>query len=378
MNKKVRIEIPWTKFRIEIPWTKFNEEEIQTIIAILFHSLGYSIHHLHKADRANEGGADLVVKKGKETIAIAVKIKPRHQDRYQLLELSRRAEKKKIYIYIQTPTKKFLESMELDGKNVEFWDITKLNNFFIEKNMYLTVNLIFENHRIHDKLELIKYLFSQLWFKSEKIKKKKFKKMTKKSFFLLWRLKDSSVTIHQTNNLLISSITDTPLNFHNRELNEQFVRTFLKYLDYLELKIASFEKYFIEFYKMNQELVDNSIIENLARSQWFMIASYKPRKNLNTLQEELKKAIKNEKIFKELTNNPIENLQDSDMEEYYKKLENSNDVWMSIKGQISDLLLIGQGIEEIIDDIVNEYFNDYAMLDTMKDFEEYGDMIDPE
>lgn len=43
---------------IQIPWKNFTEEEIQTFISMLFHSIGYNIEELHKSDRANENGAN--------------------------------------------------------------------------------------------------------------------------------------------------------------------------------------------------------------------------------------------------------------------------------------------------------------------------------
>src|SRR3972149_1595187 len=62
-------------YRIEIDWNQFSELEIQTLIAILFQSLDYSVENWHNADRAREDRADLIVRNNKESIAIAVKIK---------------------------------------------------------------------------------------------------------------------------------------------------------------------------------------------------------------------------------------------------------------------------------------------------------------
>ena len=58
-----------------------------------------------KSDRANENGADLIVKDKTEEIAIAVKIKPDQKDRYQLIELSRRQEKEKYMSILKLPLK---------------------------------------------------------------------------------------------------------------------------------------------------------------------------------------------------------------------------------------------------------------------------------
>lgn len=121
------------EYKIEIDWDKFDEPQIQTLIAILFQSIGYSSDNWHQSDRAREEGADLVLKKSKESIALAVKIKPKNNDRQQLSDLSKRAEQKKIYVYIQTPSGKFRESMrEYEGK-VDFWGKKGINDFFVTK-----------------------------------------------------------------------------------------------------------------------------------------------------------------------------------------------------------------------------------------------------
>ena len=122
------------EYKLEIDWSQFDEPQIQTLIAISFHSIGYSIQNWHKADRSREVGADLVLSKSKDKIALAVKIKPKNSDRQQLSDLSKRQENRKIYVHIQTPSGMFHDSMdEYEGK-VEFWDGQKLNEFFVKKD----------------------------------------------------------------------------------------------------------------------------------------------------------------------------------------------------------------------------------------------------
>ncbi len=138
------------EYKIEVNWGNYNEPQIQALIAILFHTIGYFPENLHKADRAREEGADLVLKRGKHNIAIAVKIKPKNADRQQLSDLSKRTEQRRIYVYTQTPSGKFRESMsEYDGI-VEFWNREKLNGFFVSKNLGFTVSLIFDDNDLSD------------------------------------------------------------------------------------------------------------------------------------------------------------------------------------------------------------------------------------
>jgi len=353
---------------LEIPWKKFTEEEIQTFIGMLFHSLEYHVEELHKSDRANEGGADVVAKKEDESIAIAVKIKPDNKDRPQLIDLSKRKEKKKIYVYIDTPTKKFLDFMKIH-KKVEFWDIKKLNDFFISKNIYFAANIIFDNHSINEKLSLIQYILYQSWKKSHKAKKKKIKQLDKKSFFMLWRLKDMAVTLHQTNNL-IERLFETPIKNKNDELNIHFLKIFLDYLDILESKISEFITFFVQFHIKNKELVNNSIAEQSNRSHWLWIAHHQPLNDLRVLKRELKDAIKEKKLYEDLVKGLYQAPEDKELKKYEEEIAKGNDIWQAIHKKLKDLSIFGSGVEEIIDDIVKEYFQDYNTLTGMKQFDD--------
>lgn len=356
--------------KIQIPWQKFNEEEIQHLIAMLFHTLNYHIEYLHKSDRANEEGADIIVKNKKETIAIAVKIKPNNKDRPQLIDLSKRKEKKKIYVYINTPTKKFLDFTKR-YKNVEFWDAKTLNNFFIEKNLYFSSFIIFDNHPINEKLIEIKEFLFWLWNLSQEKKKKEIKPLDKDSFFLLWRLKDAAVVLNQTN-YLIERIFDDPFNFKSKKLDEHFIRIFLNYLDTLETKIDSFLKYFCKFFKKNKDIVLNSIIEHSTRSHWFWIAGYKPLNDISFLKSELKEAIETKKSLDELNKlrNKLNKKKKKEIEDYEKEALRNNNVWSAIQEKLKSLHYLGEGIEYVIDDIFRENFNESNRLDITKDLDE--------
>lgn len=355
---------------LEIPWKRFKEEEIQALITMLFHSLDYHIRELHKSDRANECGADIVAKKGDESIAIAVKIKPSHKDRYQLIELSRRQEKEKIYVYIETPTKKFSDSMQKDGKEVEFWDIKKFNEFFASKNLFFAANIIFDNHPINDKLSVIKFLLYNLWKESSKAKKNKIKPLDKKSFFMLWRLKDMAVTLHQTNSL-IERLFETPINNKNQELNLHFLNMFLDYLNILESKISEFLTFFAQFHLKNKELVNNSIVEQSGRSHWLQISHHQPLNNLHILKKELREAIRDKKLYNELAGKIGKVPENKELKKYQEEMIKGNDIWQAIHKKLKDLSIFGSGVEEIIDDIVKEYFQDYDTLSGMKQFDDF-------
>lgn len=339
------------EYRIEIDWSQFDEPQIQTLIAILFQSIDYSIEYLHQADRAREEGADLVVKKPTDSIALAVKIKPKNKDRQQLSDLSKRNERKKIYVYIQTPSGKFRESMsEYDGK-VDFWDEKKLNDFFVKENLGFTSNLIFDSHKIsHTILESQRTLI-ELHNKCLTLNKKATRKLDRKSFLLLFRLKDDAVSLHKPNENMIT-LLEKPLNIKNRRLNEHFLKIFLEYMDILNTRLTSFMYYFGIFYKQNEDLVHNSMIEHIGESHWLWICHYKSDNSLFSLQKELKEVIKTDKLLK--------GFPDKEEEKYWRERAKNNDVWSAMESRVRSLMIFGEGVEAIIDDIVEECAQEYA------------------
>jgi len=358
-----------TETKTQIPWDKFSEEEIQHLISMLFFNLNYHIEHLHKSDRANESGADIIVKKGKENIAIAVKIKPDNKDRTQLIDLVARRESKKIYIYIKTPTSKFINFIKKYNKKVEFWDAKKLNDFFFQKNPYFSSYIIFDNHQINDSLIEIKELLFWLLELSKDAAKKEFSPMDKESHFLLWRLKDASVVLNQTN-FLIERLFEEPFNFKNKIFEEHFIRIFLNYLDTLQIKIISFKKYFLKFLEKNPQLVLNSISEHSSSSHWFFISGYNPINDISVLKNELNEAIENKKLLNILHKN-IKKKRYRDIEEYEKDIAKGNDIWKAIQNKLKSLHYLGEGIEYVIDDILTQNFNDPDRLDIAKDFDDF-------
>ena len=84
--------------KMNINWNVYTEEQIHLIICLFYQSLEYHVRNLHESDRSHEKGADIVIEKGEESIAIAVKIKPVKTDRDQVIDLSNRLEKKKVHL----------------------------------------------------------------------------------------------------------------------------------------------------------------------------------------------------------------------------------------------------------------------------------------
>ena len=57
-------------------WDPFREEFVIEIVEKAYQRLDYSVANLHRDERVNENGADLLCEKDDEEIAIQVKILP--------------------------------------------------------------------------------------------------------------------------------------------------------------------------------------------------------------------------------------------------------------------------------------------------------------
>ncbi|MHA1748909.1 MAG: hypothetical protein ACTSYF_09760, partial [Promethearchaeota archaeon] len=134
-----------------ILWDKYSEDEIRNIIKIHYKWRGYKIIDLHESDRRGERGADLVVWKPSEAekIAIAIKIKPKKQDIYQLEELSKREEKEKKYIFIKDPATDFYSKMKSFDNVVDFWDNEKLLYEISSSTPDLALKITTQNHPLY-------------------------------------------------------------------------------------------------------------------------------------------------------------------------------------------------------------------------------------
>lgn len=345
--------------RLTIKFEEFSEENIQVIIGSVFHQKGYKIDYLHFSDRSNEDGADLIVSKGKEKIAIGVKIKPDKQDTSQLLELNDRSEKRKIYVYISTPTKKFIDFME-KCKNIEYWDLTLLNNFIFENNLYFFSNLLFREHPTIRHLEMIKYFFFGLYKKCKKLDKIKLEEMDKKSITQLWRLKDFSVVINKIPQHTLYFF-EKPLIKEDKELNVHFLNLFLDFLDSLEKPTENYLGTFIKFYEKNKVLVDNSIIEMRGRSHWIYLNAFDSNIDFEKMLKSIREILIDEKKELNLLKEKMKNKEDKKIIKEIEEMSKSNSVWIAIKDWIKDLQKIGYFLEESTDDILSEYLRDYTI-----------------
>ncbi len=345
--------------RLIIKFDDHTEEGIQIILGTVYHKLGYKVDYLHLSDRANEDGADLIVSNNKEKIAIAVKKKPDKKDTSQLLELNDRNEDKKIYVYTFTPTKKFLDFMKKCNK-VEYWDLRGLNKFIFDNNLYFFSNLLFREHNTMRHLEILKYLFFRIWNKCRKMEKKKVGEMNKKSVTQLWRLKDFSVIVNK-----IPEHTrfffDDPLQINDEKLNLHFLNLFLDFMNSLEQPTLSYLGWFLDFYKNNENLINNSIIEMGDRSHWFQLSYFDSNIDFDDLLKSIKESIGDEKKELELLKKKAKYKEDKEEIKRMEEMSKSNSVWSAMGFWIKQLHNAGYFLEEVADDILSEYLRDYTI-----------------
>ena len=109
-------------------WNDLDEIQIQNCIEEAFLNKGYDVKNLHKSERRNEDGIDIICKNGAEKIGIAVKIKPRKGDIDQLKKFQTHKDIRKIYIYVDHPTTHFEKEIEKYNENeIEFWNWDRLH-----------------------------------------------------------------------------------------------------------------------------------------------------------------------------------------------------------------------------------------------------------
>ena len=186
--------------------------------------------------------------------------------------------------------------------------------------------------------------------KCENLEKKTPKGLDSQSLKWLFRLKDSGVSLNKTNENVIT-LLEKPINIKKKGLNEHFLRLFIEYLDILNLRLVSFLHYFELFYNRNEDLVNNSIIENDGRSHWLALLQYRPDNSLPRLKEELREAIKYDKVLKTFKKRDTY----KELEIKRKEQSKNNDVWAVMESRVRNLMIFGAGIEAIVDDIVDEY-----------------------
>jgi len=249
-------------FRIN--WKDYSEPDIQDLLDIYYTSLGYDVINWHERDRANENAADLTAKYGKKDIAIAVKLSPSKGDREQVSDLADRLEKRKIYYYVNQPTKAFDEKMKKQ-ENVEFKNMDSFIQDCYKNNISLFFDIMLCNNTTLSKdLNQAKYVILKMFSLKTKKANKTFA-LSNESLRILWRIKDISVQLHKCSEQLM-------IFYDNRgEPTHEDVKRFLIQLKCFELIMQNLPGFLNQFLEKNKGFISQNVKNTCEDSDWLYL-----------------------------------------------------------------------------------------------------------
>lgn len=351
-----------------IPWEKYSEDELRKIIKVFYKETGFKVDDLHEADRRGEKGADLIVYKPGESekIAIALKVKPKKSDIYQLQELGNRNERQKRYIYIETPATDFYFEMD-KHKNVDFWDSKKLEYEISSSHHSFALWIIVSNSPLFACIAQIEHslrLVRQKWKNKEKFEGKD---LPDSNFYReIWRLKDDFSSLNKSLQLLQYIFEDDLERIESLPIEEQNYRVemILKYMGCSAypaesiVQIADLFNRFSKFIKEYGKMVSSVVERTHDRSNWLyyikgLDTSLMPGSVLSALSSEVEEQmdwkLPKMSIVEELIAEKL------DRREYQKPSYEISKIWQAL-GASAFM------IEEFIDDLFS-----YALEKTFRE-----------
>lgn len=133
-------------------WENVDEIEISNCIEGIYNASGWKVRNLHREDRVHEKGTDLLCNKNNENVAFACKKRPDTSDIKQLETFFDNTKgMKRIYVYINPPTRPFQEKLDELKDEVEIWDSDKLHKELVCHEsvpylcFYFSAHLIYQN-----------------------------------------------------------------------------------------------------------------------------------------------------------------------------------------------------------------------------------------
>lgn len=148
-------------YLVEI-WKDFNEIFVLKLLEVSFRKQGYRVENRHTTDRPHESGIDLLCQRDQEEITLQAKIKPRKGDISQFdCFVSNSANKRAIYVNVQSPTISFTTHIEESPHNVEFWNVAQLHEFLVRNENTEYLCLHFSKHPLVLALAKVHNLISE-------------------------------------------------------------------------------------------------------------------------------------------------------------------------------------------------------------------------
>lgn len=143
----------------------------------------------HTTDRPHESGIDLLCQKDQEEIALQAKIKPRKGDRTQFDRfVSNAANRRAIYVNVQSPTRSFMTHIAESPHDVEFWNTTQLHEFLVRNENTEYLCLCFSKHSLVLALGEVHDLISERR-RTNYVRQR----LSAEELATLWSAKDNSV-----------------------------------------------------------------------------------------------------------------------------------------------------------------------------------------
>lgn len=188
-------------------WDNHDEDDILDCIEEACRNSYDLVENFHKKDRVHENSVDIYCQKTDEKVNFQAKFKPGKKDIEQLKKFSKSAADKRIYVYIEQPSRPFKERMTKLESLIDFWDDKKLHEFLLENHSQLYIRFTFLGCRlVKDIREVLFKIFSY----------SKLDPMHLEYSMLddWWDFKDRAVKLH-------SSLEHTELLWTNRLLSQK-------------------------------------------------------------------------------------------------------------------------------------------------------------
>lgn len=340
---------------IEIPWGRFSEEELLVIISAFYEHLGFGVYNLHRIQRSEERGADLILsKEGKRVAAIGVKIKPRKKDAYQLIELSRRKEKDKIYVFIGEATPQFKEEMERYRQKIHFLNAKELTHTFFENTPYFASNLFLDTTIFSLLTARIRNLFLTIYHDAKKESPEP-GGFDESSLKTLWRLKDNSAVLYKTNLFFMEMFDHLDKSKFTKEGAHALLRGYDCLLALMGDAAKEFERFLKEFLNENRNFIKRVVQETRIGSNWAYIFSFKilsPGSVEDVITTEKEREVEEKELVKKISASLSKKMPRAPP----KITKDFLAIFSSIENTCMGFKKFWWGVEEVIDD-----FFDYAL-----------------
>jgi len=267
---------------LKIPWGEYSEEEIQGIVYQYFLSLDYRVDWFHLEDKNKEKqmGCDLLCSKDKETIAIAVKKRPKSEDITQLQRLARKNYTKRIYLSVEKPTPSFRDSAKKYGEKIVTWEIGDFERLLRTEDQGLQI-LACIYYSNSDFVKVSVNFLTNLHSVTKVIDRQEIARNVSKPMPCLWQLKDLAVTMRKPVEILLSILED-PTFVKGVKSDASFV-IFLKTLESLEWSMKSFVDIWTRMLKNDDSILRQTLLKYGNRSNWGDLWHFEDRVKTDTM-----------------------------------------------------------------------------------------------